>query len=320
MNTPEKIAILLPCYNEEVTLNKVINDFKTEFPDADIFLYDNNSTDNSVAIAKQNEVIVRYEFRQGKGNVVRSMFKQVEADIYIMADTDDAFCAKDAHKMIEKMQQTGADMIIGNRMSKEQYQTHNKRRFHGLGNNLVRWLINKLFQTELTDIMTGYRVFNRHFVKNIPILSSGFEVETEMTLHAIDKNFHIVEVPIDFKDRPENSHSSLNTFSDGLLIIKTIFWLFKDYKPLGFFSLLSLILFFLSIFIAAPVIMEFIETSLVPRLPTAVLALGIMVLSVLSLFVGFILDTIARQHKFNYELNLKQHSYEKPAIQPNSSQ
>ncbi len=305
MNKTEKIAILLPCYNEEITVDKVINDFKTEFPDADIFLYDNNSSDNSVAIAKKNKVIVRYETRQGKGNVVRSMFKQVEADIFIMADTDGAFLAKDAHKMIEKMQQTGADMIIGNRMSKGQYQARNKRRFHNFGNSLVSWLVNKLFKTNLEDIMTGYRVFNRHFVKNTPILSTGFEVETELTLHALDKHFSIVEVPVEYKDRPKNSQSSLNTFSDGLLILKTIFWLFKDYKPLSFFSALSLFLFFLSIFIAAPVIMEFIETGLVPRLPTAVLTSGIMILSVLSLFVGFILDTITRQHKFNYELNLR---------------
>ena len=301
----QKIAILLPCYNEEKSVSQVIYAFKKELPEADIFLYNNNSTDNSAAIAKQSGAIVRYQFSKGKGNVIRSMFKEIEADIYVMVDVDNTYPADAVHQMIKIMNDTNADMVTGNRLAKDDYKLSNKRRFHYFGNNLVRSLINQLFNTNLKDIMTGYRVFNRYFVKNIPIMSTGFEVETEMTLHALDKRFRIVEIPINYKHRIYNNESKLNTFSDGFKILATIFLLFKDYKPLKFFTFLALFLFSLSIAIATPVIIDFFNTGLVQRLPTAILSLGVMILSVFSMFVGFILDTVAKQHRFNYELNLK---------------
>lgn len=302
-----KIAVLLPCYNEQQTLATVINDFRKELPEADIFVYDNNSVDNSVVIATENKAIVRYEARQGKGYVVRSMFMDVDADIFVMADSDDTYPAKTVHKMIQALIEQNADMVTGDRLSEGQYAAKNKRNFHHFGNNLVRWLINKLFKANLSDIMTGYRVFNQRFVANMPVMSSGFEIETEMTLHALDKRFKIVEVAIDYQNRPYGSTSKLNTFADGFKILKTILWLFKDYKPLTFFSLLSLILFIFSVMLAIPVFIEFSTTGLVAKIPTTILSLGIMILSVLSLFVGFILDTVVRQHKINYELNLKSH-------------
>lgn len=300
----QKIAILLPCYNEEQTLATVINDFRKELPEADIFVYDNNSSDNSVKIAEENQAIVRHETTQGKGNVVRAMFRDIESDIFVMADTDGSHPANEVHKLIKSLNDKNADMVVGDRLSQGQYFAENKRRFHNFGNNLVCWLINKLFKVNLRDIMTGYRVFNRKFVKNMPVMSSGFEIETEMTLHALDKRFKMIEVPVNYRDRPKDSTSKLNTFSDGFKVLKTILLLFKDYKPLMFFSLLSSLLFTLSIGFSIPVFIEFVETGLVTRMPTAILSLGIMILSVLSLFVGFILDTVVKQHKVIYELNL----------------
>lgn len=301
----KKIAVLLPCYNEEQTIVKVINGFRKELPSANIYVYDNNSTDNSVNISKENGAIVCHEFSQGKGNVVRSMFRDIEADIFVMVDADDTYPTEIVHKMIAKLYEEKADMVVGDRLSQGKYLTENKRKFHNFGNALVKWLINKLFRTSLRDIMSGYRVFNRKFVKNMPVMSSGFEIETEMTLHALDKRFKISEVPIEYRDRPDGSVSKLNTFSDGFKVLKTILWLFKDYKPLAFFSLLSLFLFSMSIIISIPIIIDFVNTGLVPRIPTAILSVGIMLISIFSLFVGFILDTVVKQHRFNYEINIK---------------
>jgi glycosyltransferase involved in cell wall biosynthesis len=298
------IAVLIPCYNEELTIKKVIKDFQKELPQAVIYVYDNNSTDNTSLIAKECGAVVKKEYRQGKGNVIRSMFRDVDADIYVMIDGDDTYPAEFVHKLIEPIESGEADIVIGDRLSNGRYEQENKRPLHNFGNNLVKNLINKMFKTDLKDIMSGYRVFNKMFVKNMPILSGGFEVETEMTLHTLDKKFLIKEIPIEYRDRPEGSYSKLDTYSDGFLILKTILWVFKDYRPLAFFSILSLFFFILGLFAGIPVIVEFIKTSLIMKMPSAILAVGLMLISILSLFSGFILDTIVKQHREEYELKL----------------
>jgi len=301
----EKIAVLIPCYNEELTVGKVIDDFKMELPSASIYVYDNNSSDNTSKIAKEKGAIVRKEISQGKGNVVRSMFMDIEADIYIMVDGDDTYPVKFVHKLIKPIMEGEADIVIGDRHSNGTYKDENKRPMHDFGNNLVKFLINKIFKADLKDIMTGYRVFNKKFVKNMPVNSNGFEIETEMTLHTLDKKFKIQEIPIEYRDRPEGSFSKLNTYSDGLKVLKTILWVFKDYKPLAFFSILSLLFFIFSMFIGIPVIIEFLQIGLVPKIPSAILSVGLMLVSVLALFSGFILDTIVKQHREVYDLQLK---------------
>jgi len=300
----KKIAILIPCYNEELTIAKVINDFKTELPNAVIYVYDNNSIDNTAQIASKNGAIVKKEFRQGKGNVVCSMFMDIDADIYVMIDGDDTYPAQFVHTLITPIIKEEADIVTGDRHSNGTYQNENKRAMHNFGNNLVKWLINYIFKADLKDIMTGYRVFNKKFVKNMPINSSGFEIETEITLHALDKKFTIKEIPIKYRDRPEGSYSKLNTYSDGIKVLKTILWVFKDYKPLAFFSILSILFFTMALLVGIPVIKEFFETSLITKIPSAVLAASLMIISVLSLFSGFILDTIVKQNKENYMLGL----------------
>ncbi len=299
-----KIAVLIPCYNEELTIAKVIDDFKKELPSADIYVYDNNSMDNTYEIAKECGAIVKKEYRQGKGNVVRSMFRDIDADIYIMIDGDDTYPAEFVHSLIEPIKNGEADMVLGDRHSNGTYRDENKRPLHNFGNNLVKGLINKLFKSNLKDIMSGYRVFNKKFVKTMPVNSEGFEIETEMTLHTLDKKFLIKEIPIKYRDRPEGSFSKLNTFSDGMRVLKTIFWVFKDYKPLTFFSVLSLIFFIFALIIGMPVVVEFIQTSYILKIPSAVLAVGLMLISIVSLFSGFILDTVVKQHRENYELYL----------------
>jgi len=299
-----KIAVLLPCYNEEITIAKVINDFRKALPDADIYVYDNNSRDRTSEIAKLNGAIVKREYRQGKGNVIRSMFRDIDADIYIMADGDDTYPAQFAEHLIVPIINGEADMVIGDRLSNGTYKSENKRKFHNIGNLMVIKLINLLFKTSLKDIMTGYRAFNRKFVKNMPVLSNGFEIETEMTLHALDKKYLIKEVPIDYRDRPEGSVSKLNTIKDGIRVIKTIFWLFKDYKPLAFFGSASLLLLVLGLLAGLPVIYEFVSTGKILRIPLAILAVGLVLLSSSSFTCGLILDTIVKQHKENYELSL----------------
>lgn len=298
------IAILIPCYNEALTIKKVIYDFQKELPDAKIYVYDNNSTDETLTIAKKNGAIVKKEYRQGKGNVIRSMFRDIDADIYVMIDGDDTYPAEFVHCIIEPIKNDEADVVIGDRHSNGTYKGENKRPLHNFGNHLVKGLINKFFDADLKDIMSGYRAFNKKFVKNVPINSSGFEIETEMTLHTLDKRFLIKEIPIKYRDRPEGSFSKLNTFSDGMRVLKTIFWVFKDYKPLRFFSFISLIFFTLSLMVGFGVVVEFIQTSYITKLPSAVLSVGLMLISVLSLFIGFILDTVTKQHRENYELSL----------------
>ena len=300
----DKIAVLIPCYNEELTIAHVISSFKEELPDATIYVYDNNSTDKTAQIAKENGAIVKREYRQGKGNVVRSMFRDIDADIYVMVDGDNTYPAKFVHSLIAPIKSGNSDIVIGDRHTNGTYKEENKRPLHNFGNNLVKNLINNIFNANLQDIMSGYRAFNKKFVKNFPINSDGFEIETEMTLHTLDKNFIIQEVPIEYRDRPEGSFSKLNTFSDGLGVLKTILWVFKDYKPLTFFFYISVIFFILSLFGGIPVIYEFIETSYITKIPSAILSVGLMLISILSLFSGFILDTIVKQHRESYSLQL----------------
>ncbi len=299
-----KTAVLIPCYNEELTIEKVIKDFKKELPEAEIYVYDNNSKDRTAQIAKENGAIVRCEYRQGKGNVVRSMFRDIDADIYVMADGDDTYPAEEVHKLIEPVVKGEADMVIGDRLTNGTYQKENKRHFHEFGNNLVKKAINVAFKTNLKDIMTGYRVFNKIFVKNMPVLSPKFEIETEMSLHALDKKFIIKEIPIVYRDRPEGSESKLNTVSDGMRVIKTIIKMFKDFKPRQFFWMVSMLFVLLGLIVGVPVIVEFIRTGYITKMPSAVLATGIMILAVIIAQCGVILDTVVKQHREKYELQL----------------
>ena len=303
-----KTAILIPCYNEELTIEKVIKDFKRELPEAEIYVYDNNSKDRTAEIARNNGAIVRHEYRQGKGNVVRTMFREIDADIYVMVDGDDTYPAEEVHKLIEPIKQGRADMVIGDRLTNGTYQKENKRHFHEFGNNLVRKSINLLFKTNLKDIMTGYRVFSKIFVKNMPVMSPKFEIETEMSLHALDKKFIIEEIPIVYRDRPEGSVSKLNTVSDGIKVVKTIVKMFKDFKPRQFFWVISFILIILGLIVGIPVIVEFIKTGFITKMPSAVLATGIMIFALIIAQCGVILDTVVMQNRENYELQLSRYT------------
>ena len=303
----EKIAVLLPAYNEEITIQKVIRDFQKVLPQADIYVYDNNSKDRTNELAREAGVFVKFEPRQGKGNVVRSMFREIDADYYIMADADDTYPSAEVEKLLAPLRSGMADMTIGDRLSNGTYSQENKRGFHDFGNNLVKYLINSLYKGSYNDIMTGYRGFNRLFVKTFPVLSPGFEIETELSIHAMDKRFKLVEVPITYKDRPEGSESKLSTFSDGFKVLKMIFSLFKDYKPLVFFSILAFFLFLVGLIIGLPVIAEFANTGLIDKLPSAVLATGFMILAGLFFIAGIILDTVVRQNRMQYELEVYQY-------------
>ncbi len=300
----EKIAVLIPCYNEELTIGKVIQDFKRELPNADIYVYDNNSKDRTSEIAKENGAIVRHEYKQGKGNVVRAMFRQVDADIYVMVDGDDTYPAEAVHELIKPIREKQADMVIGDRLSNGTYQEENKRHFHEFGNLLVKKSINFLFKTNLKDIMTGYRVFNKMFVKNMPVMTQKFEIETEMSLYALDKKYIIKEIPILYRDRPSGSVSKLNTIEDGIKVIKTIANMFKNYKPLQFFSIIALILTLIGLIVGIPVIVEFIRTRYISKVPSAIFATGCITLAVIIGQCGVILHTVVKNHKENYELNL----------------
>lgn len=312
----KKIAILIPCYNEEKTIEKVVKDFKKELPKADIYVYNNNSKDKTLDIIKNIKGInIRNEYNQGKGNVVRRMFREIDADIYVMVDGDDTYPAEEVHKLILPILEGTADMTVGDRLSNGTYKSENKRKFHEFGNNIVKKSINLLFSTNLKDIMSGYRAFNKIFVKNVPVLSSKFEVETEMTLSALDKKFIIKEIPIIYRDRPEGSISKLNTIQDGAKVIKTIIKMYKDYKPRKFFFIIASILFMIGLIIGLPVLIEFTKTQYITKLPSAVLATGFMIISVVALQSGVILDTIVKANKEKYELNLikyeRDNNYEK---------
>ena len=298
----DKIAVLIPCYNEAVTIGKVIDDFKRVLPDADIYVNDNNSKDETAAIAEEHGAIVRMEPRQGKGNVVRQMFREIDADYYIMVDGDDTYPAEAAPELLRPLMDDIADMTVGDRLSNGTYGEENDRAFHGFGNNLVRWLIKVIYGYAFDDVMTGYRAFNRVFVKTMPVLSEGFQIETELSIHAVDKRFRIKDVPIDYRDRPEGSYSKLSTFGDGAKVLRAIASLFKDHKPMAFFGWLALILVALGLIAGIPVIAEYFQTGLVPRFPTAILAIALVICGALSFTAGIILDTVAKSTRKQWEI------------------
>ena len=297
-----KTAVLIPCYNEAMTIEKVVADFRRELPDATIYVYDNNSTDSTAEIARRAGAIVKREYRQGKGNVVRSMLRDIDADCYLMVDGDDTYPAESAREMC-RLVEDGADMVIGDRLSST-YFTENKRPFHNEGNRLVRFLINRIFHSDIHDIMTGYRALSRTFAKNFPIISRNFEIETEMTIHALDKNFLIHELKIDYRDRQEGSHSKLNTYLDGMKVVATVFMMFRDYRPLKFFSLVSALLLLLAILMFIPVFIEYMQTGLVPRFPTLIVSGFIGIASLLTFFCGVVLEVMTKKHRQLYELML----------------
>ena len=303
MNKNKKIAVLIPCYNESKTIEKVIKDYKKVLPKADIYVYDNNSTDGTDEIARKAGAIVKYEYRQGKGNVIRSMFKDIDADCYLMIDGDDTYPKENAKEMCDLVLEGKADMVIGDRLSST-YFTENKRPFHNFGNKLVRGLINTLFKSNIRDIMTGYRAFSYEFVKTFPVLSKGFEIETEMAIHALDKNFLLKEIPVEYRDRPAGSVSKLNTYSDGFRVLKTIARLFKEYKPTIFFSIISLIFLVISLGFGMPVFIEYFETGLVPRFPTLIFAGFMLIIAILLFICGLILEVLVKKHRQLFELIL----------------
>ncbi len=298
-----KIAVLLPCYNESRTIEKVVKDFKTVLPNADIYVYDNNSKDGSADIAKSAGANVRHVRQQGKGYVVRRMFQDIDADCYIMADSDDTYPADEVMKLVQPVLDGDADMVVGDRLSST-YLKENKRQFHGFGNKLVRFLIGWIFHHPIHDVMTGYRGFSRRFVKNCPILSGGFEIETEMTLFALDKRLPIIEVPIAYRDRPQGSVSKLNTFSDGFKVLMMIFNMFRNYKPLAFFSSMALVLFLIGLLAMFPVFREYLRTGLVPKFPTLIVSGFTVLAGLLSFICGLILDSIKKYHDQQFEIGL----------------
>ena len=299
----DKIAVLIPCYNEAATIGKVIRDFRAALPDAVIYVYDNNSTDGTDAIAEAEGAVVRYEYRQGKGNVIRSMFREIDAECYIMADGDDTYPADEAVSLAEPVLAGRADMVIGDRLSST-YFSENKRPFHNSGNRVVRGLINHIFSSDVRDIMTGYRAFSWLFVKSFPILSRNFEIETEMTIHCLDKNFRIEEVPVTYRDRPAGSSSKLNTFRDGMGVLRTITALFRDYRPMSFFSIIGMILITIAFLMFVPVFAEYLHTGLVARFPTLIVAGFAAIAGILMFITGILLHCIAKKHKQLYELYL----------------
>ncbi|SDK14422.1 glycosyltransferase family 2 protein [Sediminibacillus albus] len=299
-----KIAILIPCYNEEQTIGAVIDDFCHELPEATIYVYDNNSEDDTYEVAKQHGAVVKREARQGKGNVVRSMFRDIDADCYIMVDGDHTYPAEMVHDLIAPIMRREASMVIGDRLSNGTYGNENKRRFHSIGNYLVKSTINFLYKSQLEDIMTGYRAFDKLFVKSMPVMSPGFEIETEMTVHALDKRLPIKEVPIAYRDRPEGSESKLSTLSDGCKVMYKIFTLFKEYRPMIFFTVWSAFLLLVGLAAGLPVIFEYFATGFITKIPSAILAVGLVILSMLCFASGLILDTVASTHKKQYELEL----------------
>lgn len=299
-----KIAVLIPCYNEEVTIHKVVSDFKRELPEADIYVYDNNSSDDTSKLAKDAGAIVRFEPRQGKGNVVRQMFRDIDADCYLMVDGDDTYPAESARELCEPILNGEADMTVGDRLSNGTYAEENKRAFHGFGNDLVRAMIKWIYGYSFDDVMTGYRAFSRPFVKTFPVMSEGFQIETEISIHAVDRRWRIKDVPIIYRDRPEDSISKLNTIGDGMKVMIAIASLFKNYRPLKFFSLAALVLAVIGLLLGIPVIVEFFETGLVPRLPTALLATAFMFLCGLSFATGLVLDNLAKTERKQWELEV----------------
>lgn len=299
----DKIAVLIPCYNESKTIEKVVKDFKKVLPEAVIYVYDNNSTDHTDEIAHKAGAVVRYEYQQGKGNVIRRMFREIDAECYVMADGDDTYPAEFAPEMVEKVLKKKVDMVIGDRLSST-YFTENKRPFHNFGNSLVRKAINVMFKTEIKDIMTGYRAFSYQFVKSFPVLSKGFEIETEMSIHAVDKNMLLENVIIEYRDRPEGSESKLNTYSDGFKVLKTIGRLFKSYKPLAFFGTIAAMLMILAVAFFVPVFATYLKIGEVPNFPTLIVCGFAVLAAIQSLFSGMILQNIVQKNRQDFEMEL----------------
>ena len=301
----KNIAVLIPCYNESLTIEKVIKDYRSALPDADIYVYDNNSTDHTDEIARKAGAIVRYEYRQGKGNVIRSMFRDIEADCYLMLDGDDTYPAENASEMCRLILEGKADMVIGDRLSSTYFE-ENKRPFHNFGNVIVRKFINMLFvrKERIVDVMTGYRAFSPMFVKSFPIMSEGFEIETEMTIHALDKNLMVTSIPVAYRDRPKGSESKLNTYTDGAKVLMTIFNLYRNYQPLRFFGTFSVVLGIAAIVLFFPVFIDYIRTGLVPRFPSLIASGFLCLASILSVVCGLILDTIAKNNRRNMEIQM----------------
>ncbi|MBO7403546.1 MAG: glycosyltransferase [Clostridia bacterium] len=299
-----KVAVLIPCYNEAQTIAGVVADFRRVLPSAGIWVYDNNSTDGTGEIARKAGAFVRREYRQGKGFVVRSMFAEIDADVYVLVDGDDTYPAEAAPALIAAVAEGRADMAVGDRLTNGTYREQNKRRFHDLGNGLVRGAINLLFRAGIRDVMTGYRAFSRRFVKNFPVMTGGFEIETEMTLHALDKRFAVEQIPIDYRDRPEGSASKLHTFRDGARVIRTLLSIFKDYKPLSFYGGLALLFFLLGLAAGVPVLGEYAKTAYITHVPLAILASALEIMALLALSSGLVLDTLVKADKRNYELSL----------------
>ena len=296
----DKIAVLIPCYNEEKTIAKVVKDAKAALPEAVIYVYDNNSTDRTVELAREAGAVIRHEYMQGKGNVIRRMFREVEARCYIMVDGDDTYPMEFAPEMVDKVLHHNADMVVGDRLSST-YSSENKRPFHNMGNSLVRASINRLFQCDIKDIMTGFRAFSYGFVKTFPILSKGFEIETEMTIHAVYNQLQIDNVIVDYRDRPEGSVSKLNTYADGFRVLGTIFRLYRDYKPFGFFSLFALLLAVVSVLFFIPVLAEYFATGLVLKFPTLIVCGFVMLAAIQSFFAGLMLSNSAQKNRRDFE-------------------
>ncbi len=300
----DRIAVLVPCYNEERTIKKVVTDWKRELPEAIVYVYDNNSTDRTVELAKQAGAIVRHEYMQGKGNVVRRMFREIDADCYILIDGDDTYPAEFGREMVKKVLEEQSDMVVGDRLSSTYFE-ENKRPFHNMGNSLVRGTINRLFKSSIRDIMTGYRAFSYQFVKTFPVLSKGFEIETEMSIHAVDKNMKVDNVVIEYRDRPEGSESKLNTYSDGFKVLRTIMKLYRDYKPFGFFGILSMLLIIIAAIAFIPVFITYLKTGLVPNFPTLIVSGFITIAALQSFFAGLILNTLVQKNKQDFEFKLQ---------------
>lgn len=300
----DKIAVLIPCYNESQTIKKVVTDWKKELPEAVIYVYDNNSTDNTAEIARNAGAVVRYEYQQGKGNVIRRMFREIDAECYIMVDGDDTYPAEFGRKMASKVLERKVDMVVGDRLSSTYFE-ENKRPFHNFGNSLVRGTINRLFKSNIRDIMTGYRAFSYLFVKTFPVLSKGFEIETEMSIHAVEKNMLVENVIIEYRDRPEGSESKLNTYSDGAKVLGTIARLYKNYRPFRFFGIAALLLMIVSAIMFVPVLVTYVQTGLVPNFPTLIVSGFVALAAIQAFFAGLILSTLVEKDRQDFEFKLQ---------------
>ena len=306
----DKIAVLIPCYNEEQTVVKVIRDVREALPEASVYVYDNNSTDRTAELAQAEGAVVRHEYQQGKGNVIRRMFREIDAECYLMLDGDDTYPLDCAGGMVDRVLGHGADMVVGDRLSST-YFTENKRPFHNFGNSFMRWGINRLFGSDIKDIMTGYRAFSYEFVKTFPVISKGFEIETEMTIHAVNYNMQVENVVVDFRDRPEGSVSKLNTYRDGMRVIRKMLQLYKNYRPFRFFSLLCMVLFAVALAFMLPILGEYISTGMVPRFPTLIVCGCMALAGVQSFFAGMILEVMAAKDRRDFEYRLTRIGAEK---------